>query len=137
MVVVGIVVLLSMLAVPSFLKYSAKAKRAEAYMNLGSLYAALKAYYVEHGTYTNKLTGQDSLNWSPDGESIYSYGFSGSEGINYIKGKQDKSGMGSYSRMDDTGFTVAAVADIMGNGKQDVITVDDKHNFKVVQDGLA
>lgn len=136
MVVVGIIVLLAMLAMPSFTKYSAKAKRAEAYMNLGSLYAALKGYYVENGKYTDKLSGPDSLNWAPDGQSIYSYGFSGTEGVNYIKGKNDSSGI-SGSSIGDNSFVVVASADIDGDGKPDVITVDDKHVFKVAQDDLA
>lgn len=138
MVVAAIIAFLAMISVPSFLKHAAKAKRAEAYMNLGSLYSAMKTYYIENGKYTDKLMGADSLNWKPEGQNIYSYGFGGAEGVNYIKGKNDEGqGLSGYAKISDNGFTVAAVADIDADGKPDVITVDDQHKFTIVQDDLA
>ncbi|MGB8367422.1 MAG: prepilin-type N-terminal cleavage/methylation domain-containing protein [Candidatus Babeliales bacterium] len=42
MVVIAIIGFLAMVGIPSFVKFLAKAKRAEAYMNLSSIYAAQK-----------------------------------------------------------------------------------------------
>lgn len=137
MVVVAIILFLAMLTIPKFTKHAAKSKRAEAYVNLGSLYAAQKAYFIENGKYTNKLSGPDSLNWAPDGKSIYSYGFGGAEGVNYFAGKSGDSGsLGQYSKIGDNEFVIAAAGDIDGDGDMDVITVDNNHEFKVVKDDL-
>ena len=40
MIVVAIIAFLAIVSVPSFMKFLAKAKRAEAYMNLSSIYGA-------------------------------------------------------------------------------------------------
>ena len=49
MIVVAIIAFLSMVAVPSFMRFLAKSKRAEAYVNLHSIYAAQKAFWAENG----------------------------------------------------------------------------------------
>src|SRR5437016_4874696 len=87
MIVVAIIAFLSMVAVPTFTKFLAKAKRAEAYMNLSSIYAAQKAYWAEHGTYSDVLSGDGGIGWQPEGNINYTYGFAGSEGRNYFTGK--------------------------------------------------
>jgi type IV pilus assembly protein PilA len=133
MIVVAIIAFLAMLTLPSFLKYMAKSKRAEAYLNLGAIYAAEKAYWAENDEYTDDLS---KLNWKPEGEHVYTYGFPGQSGKTYYPGKSDfgQSLSGSASK---TSFTVSAAADIDGDGEPDVITVDEKHSFKIEKDDLA
>ena len=88
MIVIAIVAFLAMIAVPSYTRYLAKAKRAEAYMQLSSIYAAQKAYWAENGKYSTQLSGQGGLGWRPEGYNgggegerfYYTYGFGGSEG---------------------------------------------------------
>src|SRR5215468_4105848 len=87
MVVVAIMAFLAMIAVPNFNRFLAKAKRAEAYMNLNSIYAAEKAYFAEQGTYSDVLMGEGGIGWKPEGKTHYSYGFSGAEGRNNFIGK--------------------------------------------------
>src|ERR1700739_2918912 len=95
MVVVAIIAFLAMIAIPNFNRFFAKAKRTEAYMNLHSIYAAEKAYWAEHGTYSDVLSGPGSIGWQPEGYKgggvnenfYYTYGFAGSEGKNYFTGK--------------------------------------------------
>ncbi len=138
MIVVAIVAFLSMLVVPSCMRFLAKAKRAEAYVNLGSIYTAQKAHWAEHGTYSNTLIGKDSIGWKPEGEHQYTYGFAGQEGVNYFKGKLAAPLEAlSHAKADQNSFVVVAVADIDGDGKPDVITVDDKHKVTIVTDDLA
>ena len=43
------------------MKYLAKAKRAEAYMQLSSIYAAQKAYWAENGKYATQLAAKVAL----------------------------------------------------------------------------
>ena len=49
------------------MRFLAKAKRAEAYMNLHAIYAAQKAYWAEHGKYTDILLGAHGAGWKPEG----------------------------------------------------------------------
>jgi prepilin-type N-terminal cleavage/methylation domain-containing protein len=135
MVVVAIIAFLAMIAVPNFNRFLAKAKRAEAYMNLSSLYAAEKAYWAEHGTYSDVLNGEGGIGWKPEGKTYYSYGFAGAEGRNNFVGKLGAAQF-SGSRADKNGFVAVAVGDIDGDGDADILTVDENNNIVIVHDDL-
>jgi len=135
MIVVSIIAFLAVIAIPKFMNYVAKAKRAEVYLNLGSIYAAQKAYWAEHGTYSNSLK---DIGWSPEGQINYTYGFPGTEGLNYQIGKLNASASElNIAKADKDSFTVAAVGDIDGDSKLDVITINEKREIKIVNDDLA
>jgi len=137
MVVVAIMAFLAMIAVPSFSRFLAKAKRAEAYMNLNAIYAAEKAHFAEHGTYSDVLSGEGGIGWKPEGITYYTYGFSGIEGKNHFVGKLGASGsqlQGSHA--DKKGFIAVAAADIDGDGDVDIITVDENNNIVIAHDDL-
>lgn len=146
MIVVAIIGFLAMLAVPNFMRFLAKAKRAEAYMNLSSIYSAQKAFFAENGRYTNILNGQGGAGWKPEGykgggeseKFYYTYGFGGSEGKNFFTGKLNEGG-GSLSgaHAEQQTFMAVAAGDIDGDGIPDIITVDQNNNIKIVQDDLA
>ncbi|MFC1843005.1 prepilin-type N-terminal cleavage/methylation domain-containing protein [Candidatus Dependentiae bacterium] len=147
MIVVSIIAFLSVIAVPNFFKFLAKAKRSEAYMNLGSIYTAQKAYWAENGTYTDKLSGEGSIGWKPQGYSgggknerfYYTYGFgSGSEGSHHFTGKKETphSYLG-MTKADKDSFVAGATCDIDGDGKPDIITIDHNGHIKIVQDDLV
>lgn len=137
MIVVAIIAFLSMVAVPTFTKFLAKAKRAEAYMNLSSIYAAQKAHWAEHGTYSDVLSGDGGIGWQPEGNINYTYGFAGAEGRNYFTGKlkTPMSGVGN-PHADKNGFVAVAIGDIDGDGQPDVLTVDQNNNIVIVTDDL-
>ena len=138
MVVVAIIAFLAMIAVPNFNRFLAKAKRAEAYMNLSSIYAAEKAYYAEHGKYSDVLNGEGGIGWRPEGKTYYTYGFAGIDGRNHFVGKLGASGAQLQgSRADKNGFVVVAAGDIDGDGDADIITVDEKNNVVIVHDDLV
>lgn len=145
MIVIAIITFLAMISVPTFMKFLAKAKRAEAYMQLNSIYAAQKAYWAENGKYSSVLSGQGGIGWKPEGYAgggaqekfYYTYGFSGSEGQNYFTGKLGTaSSYLSKSYADDKGFLAMAAADIAGTGKPDILSVDQNNNIVLVQDAL-
>ncbi len=136
MIVVAIIAFLAVVAIPNFLGYVSKAKRSEVYLNLGSIYMAEKAYWAEHGTYSNILTSE-GIGWKPEGQTNYTYGFPGTEGINYVSGKLG--GQASDLSLANAGkdtFIVAAVADIDGDGQPDVITINEKREINILQDDL-
>jgi len=121
MVVVAIIAFLAMIAVPNFNRFLAKAKRAEAYMNLSSIYAAEKAHHAEHGTYSDVLSGEGGIGWKPEGKTQYTYGFAGAEGRNNFVGKLGASGSQLQgSRADKNGFVAVAAGDIDGDGDVDI-----------------
>jgi type IV pilus assembly protein PilA len=134
MVVVAIMAFLAMIAVPNFNRFLAKAKRAEAYMNLSSIYAAEKAYWAEHGTYSDVLNGEGGIGWKPEGKTYYTYGFAGADGRNNFVGKLGAQVQGS--RADKSGFIAVAAGDIDGDGDVDIVTVDENNNIVIVHDDL-
>ncbi len=147
MIVVAIIAFLAMVSVPTFTRFLAKAKRAEAYMNLSSIYAAEKAHWAEHGTYSDILYGERGIGWKPEGyrgggsqeNFYYTYGFShGSEGHTFFTGKlQTPHGQLSRSKAGKDSFIATAAGDILGNGKLDVLTVDETGRITIVQDALS
>lgn len=146
MIVVAIIAFLAMIAVPNVMRFMAKSKRAEAYMNLNSIYAAQKAYWAENGKYTDQLSGPNSAGWQPEGykgggdqENFnYTYGFPGAEGKNYFTGKfKTPSSFLSGARAGNNGFVAYAVGDIDGDGQPDILSVDENNTIRIVSDDLA
>lgn len=147
MIVVAIIAFLAMIAVPNFSRFLAKAKRAEAYMNLSSIYIAQKAYWAEHGTYTTNLSGSDGVGWVPEGYKsggsgerfYYTYGFSnGQEGTHFFTGKLNASSNElAETYADQNGFLAAAAGDIDGDGVCDVITVNHLNEIKILKNDIA
>ncbi len=135
MVVVAIIGILALFSVPQFTRYIAKAKRAEAYINLRSIYAAQKAHFAEHGSYAQL----SDLRWSPDGyengnaSCTYSYGCGSAISGKCSVGAQHAS-QGSAGK---TGFVAVAAADIDGDGQPDIISIDHTNTIKIIRDDLT
>jgi len=146
MIVIAIIALLSMIAVPNFMRYLSKAKRAEAYMQLSSIYAAQKAYWAENGRYSSTLSGPGGIGWKPEGYAgggsgekfYYTYGFPGSEGTNHFTGKLGTaSSYLNQAYANQNGFLALAVGDVDGDGEPDILSVDQNNTISIVQDDLA
>ena len=146
MIVISVIAFLAVLAVPNLTRFLSKAKRAEVYINLASLYAAQKSYQAEHGNYSNVLFGPEGVGWKPDGYSCggkkekfyYTYGFPGKEGQNFFTGKLE-SNIGDFGNayVDKKKFVALAVGDINGDGVPDVFAVDENNNIVILQDAIS
>jgi type IV pilus assembly protein PilA len=101
MITVGLIGVLSAIAIPNFIAYQARARRSEAYANLASLARAQKAYLAERNQFLDVFdSGQatlpnpalygglgvttmpwdaqasglfDEVGWNPEGAVYYSY----------------------------------------------------------------
>jgi type IV pilus assembly protein PilA len=94
MIVVGIVGLLSAIAIPNFLSYQARSRRSEAYVNLAAVARLQSAYHAERGEFFESGAwpnfGGDlsarkmewdaaseaafaELGWRPEGAVFYAY----------------------------------------------------------------
>lgn len=115
MIVVAIIGALAIIAVPSYSRYVAKAKRAEAYMHLSSIYAAQKSYWAEHGNYASSLS---QVGWQSDNENKMHYTYAVAQA-----GKDH--------------FRATATGDIDGDGTPDILSVDEHNAIVITQDDLA
>ena len=96
MIVVGIIGLLSAIAIPNFISYQARSRRSEAYVNLAAIARIQSAYHAEQGEYfeagawpnfadygglsTRKMewdaaseAAYAGLGWRPEGQVFYVY----------------------------------------------------------------
>lgn len=97
LIVVALIGVLSAIAIPGFLSYQARSRRAESYSNLAALAVAEKGYQATRGSFhdsalpwpdssasgglgTSKMPWDDAseaafaeLGWSPEGQVYYSY----------------------------------------------------------------
>ena len=139
MIVIAIIAFLSMISIPSFLKFLAKAKRSEAYLNLSCICTAQKSYWAENGKYTSNLSGKDGAGWKPSGSHYYTYGFAnGSPGQSHFVGSLGATGADlKNSRVSDNEFVAVAVGDIDGDGVLDIIGIDQNNKITIIQDDLA
>lgn len=138
MIVVAIIAFLSVIAMPSFTRFLAKAKRAEAYMNLNALYTAQKAHWAENSTYSTNLSGPDSIGWKPEGKHYYTYGAPGSTGKNNFVGALNtpssalKDGFANKDK-----FMMIAAGDIDGDGEADILGIKETGEIVIIKDDLA
>lgn len=133
MIVIAMIGALLMIAMPRYKNFIAKTRRTEAQVNLHNLYAAEQAFWAEHGKYTNSL---QELGWRPEGKSKYSYGFSGQENLNYILGSLKSTVFPAQCVADQDHFVACALADIDGDGKFDILTINQNNELEIMSDDL-
>jgi prepilin-type N-terminal cleavage/methylation domain-containing protein len=94
MIVVGIIGLLSAIAIPNFISYQARSRRSEAYVNLAAVGRIQNSYHAERGEFfesgawpdfgddlsTRKMqwdaaseAAYADLGWRPEGQVFYAY----------------------------------------------------------------
>jgi prepilin-type N-terminal cleavage/methylation domain-containing protein len=96
LIVVGIIGLLSAIAIPNFISYQARSRRSEAYVNLGAVARLQSGYHAEQGEFfeagawpdyvahgglsTDKMewdalseAAYADLGWRPEGKVFYAY----------------------------------------------------------------
>jgi type IV pilus assembly protein PilA len=137
MIVVAIIGILAAIAIPSFLKYQAKAKSAEAKANLKGMFTTEISYYSDNSQYQTLNT----INYPPIGNMRYSYSvtstaaepnFFGSTNPGAWVASQGFCGQSITSPGgvgSTTGFTVGAWASLGNNGINDEWAISDQNNI--------
>ncbi len=64
LIVIAIIIFLAKLIAPKYTQFYAKARQAEVFLNLSSLFAAQQAHYIQHGAFSPNL---QAIGWHPKG----------------------------------------------------------------------
>jgi prepilin-type N-terminal cleavage/methylation domain-containing protein len=119
MIAVGMIGLLASLAIPSFITYQARARRSEAYVNLGAISRSEKGYFAEQGIYfeapTQPITvgadlGAESHEWTP--AAAADFGPLGWEPEGKVRYSYDVNTGSTNCACNDTCFTATAYGDV-------------------------
>jgi len=70
MIVVAIIGILAAIAIPNFLKFVSKTRRAEVKYNLEGIYKAEVAWFGENDNFSNSFA---LIRWRPEGTCTYTY----------------------------------------------------------------
>jgi prepilin-type N-terminal cleavage/methylation domain-containing protein len=76
LIIVAIIGILVTLAIPAYLSFISKSRRAEAKYNLEGIYKAQTSWFGENNTFSDSFT---TIRWQPDGVCQYTYFLGGVE----------------------------------------------------------
>jgi type IV pilus assembly protein PilA len=131
MLVTAIIGVLATIATGSFLTYQAKAKQAEAKINLGSIGELVLSYKVEHDTYVTDWIG---IGWSPNTTTRYRFWYNGvamAGTPTVVDVGVDYSDPGSVVTSDT--FTAAAIGNIDRDTSTDQWLYDQNRSLTALQ----
>ena len=136
MIVVATIGLLSVIAIPNFLKMQCKSKQAEAKMNLAGIYMAEIAYFSEQSTYAGGDNAFNTMGWEP--ESVYTtrYAYLIADDI-YTPLKPPPSFPTVSCDVTQTSFTALAAGNIDNDLYIDVWSVNNSRIFDSPESDLA
>jgi type IV pilus assembly protein PilA len=132
MIVVAIIGILAAIAVPNFLKFVAKTRRAEVKTNLEAIYKAELAYFGERDRYSDSLV---VIRWEPVGAANYTYTL----GIDYL-GKDNAVNPAPASVVpvaNDNGFKAFGWGNIDTDSQVDVWHIDQDKALVNDEDDLS
>ena len=126
MVAMAIVGILTVVATGSFLTFQAKAKQAEAKINLGAIGDMAEAYKVEYDTYVVTIS---ALGWAPNTITRYRYWYNGTFAVGTpttIEGSVDYTDPGSTAVSD--AFTAYAVGNVDYDSTSDIWSINESRD---------
>ena len=122
MIVVAIIGILAAIAVPNFIRFTARARQSEAKSNLKGFYTAAKSYYAENSTY---VCG--ACNFQVELGNRYSYLFDAVSVPRTANTTDTCKPSGSASNA--TTFTAGGAANIDSDATCDQWTIDQNNNL--------
>jgi type IV pilus assembly protein PilA len=123
MIVVAIIGILAAIAIPNFIKFMAKAKRAEVKYNLEAIFKCQISWFGENNMFSDSF---DVVRWRPEG-TIYYYTFWGGnpgeyQGLSLATNPNPGVAPGATQ----TSFTVYGWGNIDGDATADVWYINDR-----------
>ena len=133
MIVVSIIAILAAIAIPNFLKFTSKTRRAEAKYNLEAIYKAEISWYGEYNIFDNNF---NVIRWKPAGK-IYYYTFSAGAGTEGLPVSTNPMPASAVPFANDNAFAAYAWGNIDNDGTVDVWHIDDRRNMVNDEDDLG
>jgi len=133
MIVVAIIAILAAIAIPNFLKFISKTRRAEVKYNLEAIYKAEISWYGEYNTFDNNF---NMIRWMPAG-LIYYYTFSVGAGTEGLPLAANPKPAAAVPFANDNGFSAYGWGNIDSDSTIDVWHVDDQKNLVNDVDDLS
>jgi type IV pilus assembly protein PilA len=125
MIVVAIIAILAAIAIPNFLKFVGKTRRAEVKYNLEAIYKAEISSYGEYNVFDNNFAG---IRWKPAG-TIYYYTFSAGAGTEGLSIAANPKPAAAVPFANDNSFAAYGWGNIDSDGTIDVWHIDDQKNL--------
>ena len=125
MIVVAIIAILAAIAIPNFLKFISKTRRAEVKYNLEAIYKAEISWYGEYNIFDNSF---NMIRWRPAG-MIYYYTFSAGTGTEGLSLAVNPMPATAVPFANDNGFSAYGWGNIDSDGTIDVWHIDDQKNL--------
>ncbi|HJX16529.1 MAG TPA: prepilin-type N-terminal cleavage/methylation domain-containing protein [Candidatus Deferrimicrobiaceae bacterium] len=133
MIVTAIIAILAAIAIPNFLKFISKTRRAEVKYNLEAIYKAEISWYGEYNIFDNNF---NMIRWKPAG-SIYYYTFSVGAGTDGLPLAVNPMPAAAVPFANDNSFAAYGWGNIDSDGTIDVWHVDDQKNLVNDVDDLS
>jgi hypothetical protein len=143
MAIAGAFVVIMLLAIPSFLKFQAKARQSEPKINLGGIFTAEAGYFGEKNRFAASF---DAMSWRPEG----SFGPDPAPGgrtryAYFLPGQVIQPQIGGpfelppeiKPEVSEKGFTAVAVGNIDGDKTLDVWTINDSKILENVRNDVT
>lgn len=133
MIVVSIIGILAVIAIPDFLRFTGKARQAEARTNLGGIYVAEMAYYGDTGEFAGQtIAGKDAfqqIGWEIKSQAAARYTYILDEAV--CRGREAYINLPAAVATDPSvGFTAIAAGNIDKDAFLDVWAVNNKKIFR-------
>lgn len=134
MIVVAIIAILAAIAVPNFIKFVAKTKRAEAKYNLEAIFKCEVSWFGEFDSFSNSFS---TIRWRPEG-SIYYYTFwAGNPGEYQGLSLATNPNPGVTPGAGQTSFTAYGWGNIDKDGTTDVWYINDRKELQNSSDDVG
>jgi len=123
LVLVAVVVLLTVIAIPNFMKYTTRSKQVEAKRNLKAIYNMQVAYKANHGVYADSF---DDLNYKivTDKLFVYQLGMGDSRIGNDVGDKEMVETLQKYGS--EHGYAAVAVGNLDSDATLDIWVINEK-----------
>lgn len=124
MIVVAIIGILAAIAIPNFVKFTARARQSEAKSNLKGFFTSAKSYFAEQATYAC-----GNCSFSPEPGNRYSYNFGGGATAPRTANTADTCAAPAGTQS-PTAFTATGAANIDSDTTCDIWSIDQNNTLQ-------